>query len=67
MIRSYLKDIINDHKTQGEWKFHSGNEVINYKSHGEWKTQLTMIINFRSSKDLIKFVPCIQGIIIWKL
>ena len=33
MIRPYLRDIINDHKTQGEWKI-----------------QLTMVINFISSK-----------------
>ena len=34
MIRKYLIDIINDYKTQGEWKI-----------------QLTMEINFISSKD----------------
>ena len=34
MIRPYLSDIINNHKTQGEWKI-----------------QLTMGINFFSSKD----------------
>ena len=34
IIRPYLSDIINDHKTQSEWK-----------------TQLTMQINFISSKD----------------
>ena len=33
MIRQYSSDIINDHKT-----------------HGEWKIQLTMVINFFSSK-----------------
>ena len=27
MIRPYLRDIMNDHKTQGEWKVHSGNKV----------------------------------------
>ena len=31
MIRPYLRDIINDHKTQGEWQVHSGNEVIDYE------------------------------------
>ena len=51
MIRPYLRDIINDHKTQGEWKVYSGNIVINYKAQGEWKIQLTIIINFISSKD----------------
>ena len=34
IIKPYLSDIINDHKTQGEWKI-----------------QLTMAINFFSSKD----------------
>ena len=34
MIRQYLSDIINDNKTQGEWKI-----------------QLTMEVNFISSKD----------------
>ena len=34
MIRPYLSDMINDHRTQGEWKI-----------------QLTLSINFMSSKD----------------
>ena len=34
MIRPYLNDIINDYKTQGEWK-----------------TYLTILINFISSND----------------
>ena len=32
MIRPYLRDVINDHKTQREWKFHLGNAVIDYKT-----------------------------------
>ena len=51
MIRSYLRGMINDHKTQGEWKVHSGNAVIDYKTQVEWKIQLTMVINFIPSKD----------------
>ena len=51
MVRPYLRDIINNHKTQGAWKFYSGNEVIDYKIQGELKIQLTMNINFISSKD----------------
>ena len=51
MIRSYLSDIINDHKTQGEWKIHLGNTITEYKTQGEWKIHLTMAINFISSKD----------------
>ena len=51
MIRPYLSEIINDHKTQGEWRVHSGNTVNDYKTQGEWKIQLTMVINLISSKD----------------
>ena len=51
MIRPYLRDLINDHKTQREWKVNSGNEVIDYKTQREWKIQLIMVINFISSKD----------------
>ena len=36
IIRPILSDIINNHKTQGEWKVHSGNNtIINYKTQGE--------------------------------
>ena len=51
MIRLYLRDLIYDLNTQGEWKVYSGNEVIDYKTQGEQKIQLTMIINFISSND----------------
>ena len=51
MIRLYLSDIINDHKTQGEWKIHSDNTITEHKTQGEWKIHLTMVINFISSKD----------------
>ena len=52
MIRSYLSDIINDYKTQEVWKVHSGNKVIDYNTTlGEWEIQLSMKINFVSSKD----------------
>ena len=51
MIRPYLSDIINDHKTQGKWKINSGNKIIERKTQIEWKIQLTMAINFISSKD----------------
>ena len=50
MIRPYLSDIINDHKTRGEWRIHSGNTIIKHKPQSEWKVQLTMVINFISSK-----------------
>ena len=32
MIRPYLSNIINDHKTQGEWRIHSGNTIIKHKT-----------------------------------
>ena len=52
MIRPYLRDIVNEHKTQKLWKVHSGNKVIDYKTALEdWKYQLAMSINFISSKD----------------
>ena len=51
MTKPFLIDIINDHKAQGEWNFHSGNAVISYKSQVECKIQLTMVINFISSKE----------------
>ena len=51
VIRSYLSDIINNHKARGEWEFHSRNTIIDYKTQGEWKIHLTMAIDFISSKD----------------
>ena len=51
MIKPYLSDIINDHKTQSEWRIHSRNTITEYKTQGEWKIHLTMAINFISSKD----------------
>ena len=52
MIRLYLSDIINDYKTFENLKVHSSNEEFDYETQfGEWKIQLTMSINFISSKD----------------
>ena len=51
MIKPYLRDLINDHKTKGVWKVNSGNRIIDYKTQSEWKIQLTMKINFISSKE----------------
>ena len=52
MIKPYLSDIINDHKAQGKWIIHhSSNKIMEYKTQSEWKIQLTMAINFTSSKD----------------
>ena len=52
MIRPYLSNIINDHKTPKNLRVHSSNEVIYYVTQFEkWKIQLIMSINFISSKD----------------
>ena len=51
MIRPYLSDIINNHKTQVKWRIHSGNKIIECKTQSEWKIQLTIAIKFFSLKD----------------
>ena len=43
MIRQYLSDIINNHKTPKKLRVHSSNELFDYKTqYGELKNQLTM-------------------------
>ena len=51
MIRTYLSDIINDHKTCGLVRYHSGNKTRVEETPSEWNIQLTVTINFISSKD----------------
>ena len=51
MIKTYLSDLINKHKTHGSARYHSGNKTWTEKTSSEWKIQLTMAINFISSKD----------------
>ena len=51
MIEPYLSDIINDHKTRGLVRYHSGNKTWVEETSSEWKIQLTMAISFISSKD----------------
>ena len=52
MIKPYFSDMINNHKTPKNVRFHPSNEVIDYETQfGEWKIQLTMQINSISSKD----------------
>ena len=48
MIKPYLCDKINDHKTPGKWRIHSGNTITERKTQSEWKIQLAMAINFIS-------------------
>ena len=53
MIIPYLRDLINTHKTPTNLRIYSRDGVINYETQfGEWKIQLTMSIQFISSKDL---------------
>ena len=43
--------MINNHKTQGKWRIHSSNKIIERKTQSEWKIQkLTAEITFISSK-----------------
>ena len=51
MIKPYLCDIINNHKTYGEWRIHLGDKIIEHQTQSEWKIQLITVINFNSSKD----------------
>ena len=51
MIRPYLSNIINDHKTHGLVRYHSSNKTWVEQTSSEWKIQLTMEINFISFKD----------------
>ena len=67
MIRPYLSDIINDHKTEEKWKVPSGNTVTDYKTQGEQKIHLSMAINFMSSKESDEIRICMQQVITQKL
>ena len=52
MIRPYLSDLINDHKTPKKLRVYIRNEVIDYETqYGEREIELTMSINFIFSKD----------------
>ena len=50
VIRPYLSDIKNNHKTQEKWRIHTDNKIKERKTQGEWKIKLTMQINFISSE-----------------
>ena len=51
MIRPYLSDLINKDRTHGLARYHAGNKSWIGKTSSEWKIQITMAINFISSKD----------------
>ena len=46
VIRPYLRDIINNRKTQGKWRIHSDITITEHKTQGEWKIHFTMAIKF---------------------
>ena len=48
MIRPYLRDMINNHKTLLKGSLV---KIFDNNLHGEWKIQLTMQINFVSPLD----------------
>ena len=51
IIKPYLIEIINEHKTRGLVRYHSANKSWLEETSSEWKIQLAMAINFISSKD----------------
>ena len=51
IIKPYLIDVVNERKTHGLIRYHSGNKSWLEETSSEWKIQLTMAINFISSKD----------------
>ena len=51
MIKSYLRNIINDHKTRGLVRYSSSNKSWLEETSSEWKIQLTMEIDFIPFKD----------------
>ena len=51
MIKPYLSDTKNDHKTNGLERYSLNNKTQVEEDPSEWKIQLTMAISFISSKD----------------
>ena len=64
MIRPYLSDMINNHKTPKNLRVHSSNEVIDYETQfGEWKIQLKCQLISFLLKILMRPPICIQRVI----
>ena len=51
IIKPYLSNVIDDHNTHGLVRYHSGNKTRVEETSSKWKIQLTMAVNFISSKD----------------
>ena len=56
MIRQYLSDIINNHKTQGEWKIQLTTEInfISSKDSNEIRTMYTTSDNIEIMIGIMK-------------
>ena len=63
IIKPYLSDIINDHKTCGLVRYHSGNKTWVEETSSEWKIQLTMQLTLFFLKILMRLELCIQKVI----
>ena len=59
MIKPYLRDIINDHKTHGLVRYHSSNKTWLEETSSEWKIQLISFL----LKILMRLEICIQKVI----
>ena len=53
IIKPYLIDITNEHKTHGLVRYHSGNKSWLEETSSEWKIQLTLAINLFLLKILM--------------
>ena len=61
IINPYLSDIINDHKTRGLLRYHSGNKAWLEETSSEWKIQQWQLILFLPN-ILMRLELCIQKV-----
>ena len=62
MIKPYLSDLINKHKTHGLARHHSGNKSWIEKTSSDWKIQLIMALILFLLKILMRLELCIQEV-----
>ena len=67
IIKPYLINKINEHKTHGLVRYHSGDKSWLEETSSKWKIQLTMAINLFLLKIRMRLKLCIQKVIMWKL
>ena len=63
IIKPYLIDIINEHKTHGLVRYHSGNKSWLEETSSWWKIQLTTQFILFLLKILMRLELCIQKVI----